>query len=56
MQLEALEVADECLALIEDVVHGAMSDNVTSARGIVLTAIKTSKNPLRYRSTSEVVS
>lgn len=47
MQLEALEVADECLALIEDVGHGAMSDNVTSARGIVLTAIKTSKNPLR---------
>ena len=32
---EALVVADECLSLIEDVGHGAMSDNVTSARGII---------------------
>lgn len=32
---EALEVADECLALIEDAGHGAMSDNVTSARGVI---------------------
>ena len=31
--------ADECLALIEDVGHGAMSDNVTVARGIVLAAL-----------------
>lgn len=29
---EALEVADECLALIEDVGHGAHMDNVTAAR------------------------
>ena len=31
----ALEVADESLALIEDVGHGAMSDNVTCARGVI---------------------
>lgn len=36
---EALEAADECLSLIEDVGHGAMSDNVTVARGIVLAAL-----------------
>lgn len=30
---EALEVADECLALIEDVGHGAHVENVTAARG-----------------------
>ena len=35
----ALEAADECLALIEDVGHGAMSDNVTVARSIVLAAL-----------------
>ena len=39
VQREALEAADECLALIEDVGHGAMSDNVTVARGIVLAAL-----------------
>lgn len=39
MQKAALEAADECLALIEDVGHGAMSDNVTVARGIVLAAL-----------------
>lgn len=38
-QREALEAADECLALIEDVGHGAMSDNVTVARSIVLAAL-----------------
>ena len=38
-QREALEAADECLALIEDVGHGAMADNVTVARGIVLAAL-----------------
>lgn len=38
-QREALEVADECLALIEDVGHGAMSENVTVARKIVQQAI-----------------
>lgn len=37
--IEALEAADECLALIEDVGHGAMMDNVTVARRIVLSAI-----------------
>jgi hypothetical protein len=37
--IDALEAADECLALIEDVGHGAMSDNVTVARGIVLAAL-----------------
>ena len=35
----ALESADECLSLIEDVGHGAMSENVTVARKIVLDAI-----------------
>jgi len=38
-QREALEAADECLALIEDGGSGAMSDNVTVARGIVLAAL-----------------
>ena len=38
-QREALEAADECLALIEDVGHGAMADNVTVGRGIVLAAL-----------------
>jgi len=42
-QREALEAADECLALIEDVGHGAMSDNVTVARGIVLAALSQNK-------------
>jgi hypothetical protein len=37
--IDALEAADECLALIEDVGHGAMMDNVTVARRIVLSAI-----------------
>lgn len=36
---EALEVADECLALIEDVGHGAHMDNVTAARVKVLKAL-----------------
>lgn len=36
---EALEAADKCLALIEDVAHGAMTDNVSVARGIVLRAL-----------------
>jgi hypothetical protein len=36
---EALEAADECLALIEDVGHGAHMDNVTVARGIVTNAL-----------------
>ena len=39
VQREALEAADECLALIEHVGHGAISDNVTVARGIVLAAL-----------------
>lgn len=43
VQREALEAADECLALIEDVGHGAMSDNVTVARGIVLAALSRNK-------------
>jgi hypothetical protein len=37
--IEALEAADECLSLIEDVGHGAMMDNVTVARRMVLAAI-----------------
>jgi hypothetical protein len=37
--IEALEAADECLALIEDVGHGSMMDNVTVARRIVQSAI-----------------
>ena len=36
---EALEAADECLALIEDVGHGAHMDNVTVAREIVARAL-----------------
>jgi len=40
---EALEAADECLALIEDVGHGAHMDNVTVARKIVLDAIAKAK-------------
>lgn len=36
---EALEAADECLALIKDVGHGAHMDNVTVARGIVSRAL-----------------
>ena len=36
---EALEAADECLALIEDVGHGAHVDNVTVARGIITKAM-----------------
>ena len=36
---EALEAADECLALIEDVGHGAHMDNVTVARGIITKAM-----------------
>jgi hypothetical protein len=39
VQRVALEAAEECLSLIEDVGHGAMSDNVTVARGIVLAAL-----------------
>lgn len=39
VQKEALEAADECLALIEDVGHGAMVENVTTARSIVLAAL-----------------
>lgn len=39
-QREALDVADECLALIEEVGHGAMSDNVTAARGVIEKAIQ----------------
>ena len=36
---EALEAANECLALIEDVGHGAMMGNVSVTRGIVLRAL-----------------
>ena len=36
---EALEAADERLALIEDVGHGAHVDNVTVARGIIAKAM-----------------
>ena len=36
---EALEAADECLALIEDVGHGAHMDNVTVARGLITKAM-----------------
>ena len=39
-QKEALEVADECLALIEDVGHGAMAENVTASRGAILRALE----------------
>jgi len=35
----ALEVADETLALVEDVGHGALSDNVTAARRVILDAL-----------------
>lgn len=46
IQSEALEAADECLALIEDVGHGAMSENVTVARKIVLSALSHRKEKL----------
>jgi hypothetical protein len=36
---EALEVADETLALIEDVGHGALSENVTAARRVIIDAL-----------------
>jgi hypothetical protein len=36
---DALEVADETLALIEDVGHGALSENVTAARRVILGAL-----------------
>jgi len=36
---QALEAADECLSLIEDVGHGAHVDNVTVARKQVLAAL-----------------
>ena len=52
VQREALEAADECLALIEDVGHGTMSDNVTIARGIVLAALSRNDPALRARSDS----
>jgi len=38
----SLEAADECLALIEDVGHGAIMDNVTVARKLVNDALKLS--------------
>lgn len=44
--IEALEAADECLALIEDVGHGAHMDNVTVARRIVLSAISSANTVL----------
>lgn len=43
---EALEAADECLALIEDVGHGAMMDDVTVARRMVLSAISSANAAL----------
>lgn len=36
---EALEASDECLALIEDVGHGAHMNNVSVARGYVQEAL-----------------
>lgn len=36
---EALEASDECLALIEDVGHGAHMNNVSVARGSVQQAL-----------------
>ena len=38
--LDALEAADECLALIDDVGHGAHMDNVTIARKSVTSALQ----------------
>jgi hypothetical protein len=42
--LEALEAADECLALLEDVGHGAHMDNVTVARGIIAKVLYPANN------------
>lgn len=45
---ESLEASDECLALIEDVGHGAHMNNVSVARGSVqeaLTAYENHKKP-----------
>lgn len=41
--LEALMVADECLALIEDAGHAAMPHNVTVARGTIAAAVAKAK-------------
>jgi hypothetical protein len=41
---EALEASDECLALIEDVGHGAHMNNVSVARGVVQQAISSYEN------------
>jgi len=41
--LRALEAADECLALMEDVGHGPHMDKVTATRTIVLDAIAKAK-------------
>lgn len=46
--VEALEAADECLSLIEDVGHGLMMDNVTVARRIVLSAISSANTSLDH--------
>ncbi len=46
---QALEAADECLSLIEDAGHGAMSDNVTVARGIVLAALSQNRQAQQPR-------
>jgi hypothetical protein len=37
--IEALEVADEALALIEDTGHGVHMDNISSARGVIATIL-----------------
>ncbi len=41
---EALEASDECLALIEDVGHGAHMNNVSVARGSVQKALAAYEN------------
>lgn len=41
---EALEASDECLALIEDVGHGAHMNNVSVARGYVQEALAAYEN------------
>lgn len=41
---EALEASDECLALIEDVGHGAHINNVSVARGSVQEALTAYEN------------
>lgn len=51
--LRALEAADKCLAIIEDVGHGPHMDNVTVTRKIVLDALAKAKGEVMTPETFE---